>query len=142
MFKLMNAFVAKRDGKQLLKKYLSNIFELIKQIPNFLRRLVSHLGIIYALVVLTLTFFAFRASAANKFFVVPSMINTCIPCHGPKGVSTNSIWPNLAGQKKNYLAKQLKDFKNEVRKDPLMSPIANTLSDQDIEMLADYYSKL
>ncbi len=64
----------------------------------------------------------------------------CAACHGPSGVSVNPIWPNLAGQKEQYLAKQLKDFRAGTRKDPLMSAQAAALSDADIANLAAYFS--
>jgi len=64
----------------------------------------------------------------------------CAACHGPTGVSSNPIWPNLAGQKEQYLAKQIKDFRDGKRKDPLMSPMAAALSDDDIANLAAFFS--
>jgi cytochrome c553 len=67
---------------------------------------------------------------------------TCQGCHGAKGVSANPMWPNLAGQKEAYLAKQLRDFKSGARKDPTMSAMAKPLSDADIANLAAYYSSL
>ncbi len=66
----------------------------------------------------------------------------CAACHGSEGISDAPLWPNLAGQKKEYLAKQLKDFKAGTRKDPTMSPQAAALSDADIEELAKYFSGL
>lgn len=66
----------------------------------------------------------------------------CAACHGPKGISLSPIWPNLAGQKKQYLIKQLKDFKSGKRKDPSMAPIIATLTEEDIKNLAAYYSSL
>ncbi|MEK7800958.1 MAG: c-type cytochrome, partial [Pseudomonadota bacterium] len=63
-------------------------------------------------------------------------------CHGAEGVSGAPIWPNLAGQKKDYHVKQMKDFKSGARKDPLMSPQAAMLSDADIADLAAYFSGL
>ena len=27
----------------------------------------------------------------------------CAACHGPKGISSNPLWPNLAGQQQKYL---------------------------------------
>ncbi len=65
---------------------------------------------------------------------------TCVACHGPAGVSTNPLWPNLAGQHEAYLAKQIKAFKDGVRKDPLMTPMVAGLSDKDIANLAAYYA--
>ncbi len=67
---------------------------------------------------------------------------TCMACHGPAGVSSNPMWPNLAGQQEVYLAKQIKAFKNGTRKDPLMAPMVAALSDADIANLAAYYSSL
>jgi cytochrome c553 len=67
---------------------------------------------------------------------------TCAGCHGANGVSNNPLWPNLAGQKEAYLAKQLKAFRDGTRQDPTMSPMAKPLSDADIENLAAYYSSL
>ncbi len=65
----------------------------------------------------------------------------CIACHGVSGISTNPMWPNLAGQKKDYLVKQLHAFKKGERVDPLMNPLAQNLSEQDIQDLAFYFSE-
>ena len=59
----------------------------------------------------------------------------CAACHGANGISSSPLWPNLAGQKKDYLAKQLKDFKAGTRKDPVMEPQAKQLADAEIEIL-------
>ncbi len=67
---------------------------------------------------------------------------TCVACHGPAGVSNNDLWPNLAGQKRGYLVKALQDYKAGRRNDPLMSPQAMLLSDEDIENVAIYFSGL
>ena len=64
----------------------------------------------------------------------------CVACHGAKGISSNPEWPSLAGQHRDYLAKQLRDFKNGTRPSELMTAIVATLSDADIENLADYYA--
>ncbi|WLQ17258.1 cytochrome c [Hahella aquimaris] len=67
---------------------------------------------------------------------------TCAGCHGAEGVSGNGLWPNLAGQKEGYLVKQMKDFRDGKRNDPMMSSMAKPLSDDDIANLAAYYSQL
>jgi len=67
---------------------------------------------------------------------------TCVACHGPEGRSMNPLWPNLAGQKPAYLAKQLKAFRDGTRADPLMMPAAKSLSDTDVEDLAAYFSRV
>ena len=66
----------------------------------------------------------------------------CAACHGAEGISTNDLWPNLAGQKPGYLAKQMKAFRDGDRKDPMMSPMAATLTDEDIANLTAYFSSL
>jgi cytochrome c553 len=67
---------------------------------------------------------------------------TCVACHGANGISNNDMWPNLAGQKETYLAIQLKAFRDGNRKNPMMSPMAAALSDEDIANIAAYYSSL
>ncbi|GHF89563.1 c-type cytochrome [Thalassotalea marina] len=64
----------------------------------------------------------------------------CAACHGSNGIGTTDTYPNLAGQHADYIAKQLKAFKAGDRKDPLMSPMAANLSDQDMADLAAYFS--
>ncbi|MEW6999249.1 cytochrome c [Colwelliaceae bacterium BS250] len=66
----------------------------------------------------------------------------CAACHGANGVSAVPMYPNLAGQKEVYLAKQLKDFKSGTRKDPVMSGMAMPLSDADVANIAAYYASL
>lgn len=66
----------------------------------------------------------------------------CVACHGTQGVAPNPTFPHLAGQNATYLAIQLQRFRTGERYDPLMTPVAQALSDQDIEDLATYYSEL
>jgi cytochrome c553 len=63
----------------------------------------------------------------------------CTACHGPNGNSVNPEWPRLAGQSAVYIAEQLRLFRSGVRDNPIMKPLAASLSDQDISDLAVYY---
>ncbi len=67
---------------------------------------------------------------------------TCVACHGANGISSNDLWPNMAGQKEAYLVKQMKAFRDGSRKDPMMEPMAKPLSDADIDNLSAFYSGL
>ena len=67
---------------------------------------------------------------------------SCAGCHGANGVSSNPMWPNLAGQKDGYLVKAMKDYRDGTRNDPMMGPMAKPLTDEDIANLAAYYSSL
>ena len=78
--------------------------------------------------------------AAGDAAAGKSKAASCAACHGPGGNSVNPIWPKLAGQHAAYLVKQLKAFKSGARKDPLMSPMAAPLSDQDMENLGAYFA--
>ncbi|NLO81056.1 MAG: cytochrome c4 [Xanthomonadaceae bacterium] len=66
----------------------------------------------------------------------------CAACHGPDGNSINPIWPSLAGLGERYIVRQLQLFKNGDRQDPLMSPQAQALSEQDMLDLAAYFAGL
>lgn len=66
----------------------------------------------------------------------------CAACHGPAGVSTNPEWPNLAGQHRAYLVKQINDMKQaKLRASPIMAPMIENLTSKDIQDLASYYSQ-
>lgn len=65
----------------------------------------------------------------------------CIACHGAGGNSSNPVWPNLAGQHKKYIVRQLQAFKGGTRQDPLMTPMAMGLSEDDMEDLAVYFDE-
>jgi cytochrome c553 len=69
-----------------------------------------------------------------------SKSTACIACHGPNGNSANPEWPNLAGQHEPYIRKQLQSFKGGARKNPLMTPMAMGLSDDDMDDLAAYFA--
>jgi cytochrome c553 len=66
---------------------------------------------------------------------------TCVACHGVNGNSPNPEWPSIAGQHAPYIHKQLQSFKSGARQNPLMSPIAQTLSEDDMADLAAFFSK-
>ena len=62
----------------------------------------------------------------------------CQACHGPYGVSQMPNVPNIGGQGDQYIQLQLVYFRNEQRKNELMTPIATPLSDDDIRNLGAY----
>ncbi len=76
------------------------------------------------------------------FADVKKIAATCAACHGVKGISENPLFPNLAGQKREYLKKQLLDFKNDLRKDPVMTAQAKMLSEKDVEEISKYFADM
>ena len=94
-------------------------------------------------VLILMTVFAFSFPAfAGDADAGKAKAMTCMACHGAAGLSPNDIWPNLAGQKEGYLAKQIKAFRDGGRVDVMMAPMVKSLSDDDIDNLAAYYSGL
>jgi len=66
----------------------------------------------------------------------------CAACHGSAGISAVPMYPNLAGQNKAYIVNQLQAFKEGSRLAPMMSPMAASLSEEDMKDLGAYYSSL
>ena len=91
----------------------------------------------------TLLFTIISASAnAADIDAGKSKAVSCAGCHGPAGIAMVPNFPNLAGQKKTYLAQAIKAYKNGERNDPTMKAMVIALSDEDIENLAAYFSSL
>jgi cytochrome c553 len=65
-------------------------------------------------------------------------VTACITCHGPKGQSAIATWPKLSAQHAAYTAKQLKNFKEGTRANPIMMGMAAALTDQDMQNIAAY----
>jgi cytochrome c553 len=66
----------------------------------------------------------------------------CQACHGANGNSTNPEWPSLAGVGADYIADQLKNFKEGKRANPVMMPNAMSLSADDMADLGAYFGSL
>ena len=69
----------------------------------------------------------------------------CAACHAADGNSMAPTNPKIAGQFAEYLQKQLGDFKahqnkKPARDNPIMTPMASNLSDDDIQSVAAYYA--
>lgn len=72
----------------------------------------------------------------------------CIRCHGEQGKGLdkkNALFPVIGGQTKDYLIKQLQDFKSGVRtNDPasMMAVVAQGMTDEEIIAVSEYLSGL
>ncbi len=67
---------------------------------------------------------------------------TCAACHGNNGISMIPMYPNLAGQKEQYMVLQMKAFRDGERKNMVMAPMAAGLSDIEIANISAYYASL
>jgi cytochrome c553 len=71
----------------------------------------------------------------------PKASETCLACHGTNGVGITADFPTIAGQHQDYLERALHDYQKGNRKNAIMAGIVVSLTKEDIEALAAYYSK-
>jgi len=68
-------------------------------------------------------------------------VTACVACHGAQGEGNPAGgFPRIAGQSQYYLAKQLAAFANESRNNPVMTPIAKAMSEQQMRDVGAYYA--
>jgi cytochrome c553 len=70
----------------------------------------------------------------------------CASCHGTAGNASTLNWPSVAGQRADYTAKMLLDYRSGLRdEDPrarLMTSIARMMTPQQIADVSAYYASL
>lgn len=66
--------------------------------------------------------------------------SACFSCHGLDGAGDGVSVPRLAGLDAGYLQKQLSDYAARRRADPVMSPIARWLDDEEQHAVAAFYA--
>ena len=65
----------------------------------------------------------------------------CALCHGAEGDSSSPLYPRLAGQHHQYIAKQLGDFKSGRRKSDTMNGMAQDLTPEEMLALGVYFEQ-
>lgn len=65
-------------------------------------------------------------------------VMACVACHGAAGNSAIPQNPKLAAQHEAYIYKQLGDFKTPARNNPVMTAMAQPLTDADMKNIAAY----
>jgi cytochrome c553 len=95
-----------------------------------------------------MSFGAVLAFASTQVLASGSISNgkqkaaSCFACHGADGNAVDPQYPRLAGQYNLYLQQALHEYKDGQRNNPIMKGMVATLSDQDIEDVAAYFSSL
>ena len=85
--------------------------------------------------------FAINAASANAADDIEAKAQMCDACHGQNGVPTDpKTIPIIWGQQQSYLVKQLHDYRSGDRDDPIMSPIAKQLAQEDLRKIAAYFA--
>ena len=69
------------------------------------------------------------------------LAQSCAVCHGLEGQSEADDFPRLAGQHEQYLLKQLHNYREGIRTDPVMNAaLLQGISDQGLADLAAWYA--
>ncbi|MBP7646356.1 MAG: c-type cytochrome [Comamonas sp.] len=91
---------------------------------------------------------ALPAFAAGETPAKPDLVKgqasfeaVCAACHGADGNSTIVVNPKLAQQHPEYLLKQLHDFKDDKRVDPVMKGFAMMLSEEEMTNITAWLAK-
>ena len=66
----------------------------------------------------------------------------CQPCHGIDGIALIPEAPNIAGQSRAYLIKQIYAFRAGERTDEKMAGQSMLLSEEEIADVADWYASI
>lgn len=72
----------------------------------------------------------------------PEAAATCVACHGQNGIAVSPVWPTLAGQHESYLIHALNQYRDGTRSQAVMAQMAAPLTDEDVAVLARFYSQL
>jgi cytochrome c553 len=85
--------------------------------------------------------FAVIATPAYAADDIEAKVQTCAVCHGQNGVPIEpKTIPIIWGQQQSYLVKQLHDYRSGDRDNPIMSPIAKGLAQDDLRKIAAYFA--
>jgi len=69
------------------------------------------------------------------------LANTCAGCHGTGGVSNGPATPTIAGISEEYFKEIMEAYKSGDRRSTIMNRIAKGYSEEEIKLLAGYFSK-
>lgn len=64
----------------------------------------------------------------------------CANCHGTTGAARGAM-PSLAGQKKEYIAEQMRGFRDGKRPATIMHQLAKGYTDAQIDAIAEHFAR-
>lgn len=67
--------------------------------------------------------------------------NSCSACHGTDGKSPGAI-PSIYGKSADFIATALKEFRDDKRPSTVMGRHAKGYTDEEIKLIAEYFSSL
>ena len=76
---------------------------------------------------------------AQEMNTARHLAQTCTNCHGTNGLSVGGM-PSIAGQDREYLARQMRDFRDGKRPATVMHQLAKGFTDPEIDALAAWFA--
>lgn len=112
------------------------ILSNLHKTTSVMRRWVSMAGILFL-------YHPLSVFADGKLFTdMEAPYESCGYCHEYDGIPPMSNYPKIAGQKKQYIIKQMLDYRSGRREGRgMMDSAAALLSDKDLQTVADFFSK-
>jgi cytochrome c553 len=95
-------------------------------------------AIIAAAAVSALTTMSARAEDQPQDAVIAAKAQACAVCHGMNGTPISATFPIIWGQQGSYLYKELHDFHSGDRNNPVMAPLIQGTSLEDLRAIANY----
>lgn len=97
---------------------------------------------LYGLVELGKQIDAIALEDAGKAGRWPRAADACVACHGFDGNARAQTYPRLARQPEAYLKKQLLAFASGERSDPVMTPLALSMSEKELGVYAAHFARM
>ena len=79
-------------------------------------------------------------SLADTGEELESIVAKCNRCHGRAPSESTLVLPSLHGQKRDYLLRVMKEYRDDDRGSSMMHKMSSGYSDELLEQLADWYS--
>jgi cytochrome c553 len=79
-------------------------------------------------------------ATADKYDI--EKVSMCVACHGADGIGKANHYPSLQGKPVAYIVSQLQYFKSGSRKSSDMNVVAKSLSEEDMQMLAEFFNQV
>src|SRR3984957_3761365 len=104
----------------------------MRAIPKMLKHLLCvALGVAVAVAMVH------AAEAADD---LDARLQTCNACHGADGKPISATIPIIWGQQTAYLVKQIHDYRAKDRDNPVMTPLAGTIKQEETRKAAAYFA--
>ena len=96
---------------------------------------------VIAAALITLGFCSSAWAQADEARAKKIISGSCFLCHGATGESSSEVFPRLAGQHHEYIAKQLENFKSGARKSTAMRDMVAKLTPDEMLAVGKFYEK-